>query len=120
MARRKTEQDKKHARKRAEVILKKLTGQMTATQAAKELGVSRKTYYEWEKRGVDGMLGALEDRDSGRPSQPVDGEKESIKKLVTRMKKSLLKAEQRHSIRVYMDDELKVIEAIEKNGLKKK
>jgi transposase len=47
------------ARLRAELILKVRTGQMTATAAAAALGVSRKTYYEWEVRGLRGMLRAL-------------------------------------------------------------
>jgi hypothetical protein len=49
--------------------------------------------------------------------RPADGEKESIKKMVTRMQKSLLKLERRDSIRTYMDDELRVMDAIERNGL---
>jgi hypothetical protein len=50
----------------------------------------------------------------------VDGEKEEIKRMVTRMQKALLKSEQRHSIRTYMDEELKAMDAVEKIGVKKK
>ena len=120
MARRKAEKSEDQARLRAKLIMKVLNKQMTASEAAKQLRVSRKTYYKWEKRGVEGMLTALTDRDSGRPSCPVDGEKESIKRTVARMKKQLLMAEQRAMIRTYMDDELKVMEKIENHGLKKK
>jgi excisionase family DNA binding protein len=40
------------ARLRAEVIMKVRCGLMTAQQAAEYLGVSRKTYYKWEQRGL--------------------------------------------------------------------
>jgi hypothetical protein len=40
------------ARLRAEVIMKVRCGLMTAQQAAEQLGVSRKTYYQWEERGL--------------------------------------------------------------------
>ena len=39
------------ARKKAELIMKALCGLMTASQAAEALGVPRKTYYQWERRG---------------------------------------------------------------------
>jgi transposase len=66
--------------KRAELILKVQGGEMTATEAARQLGVSRKTYYEWEKRGLAGMMEALADREGGRPSNPVHAEVEALKK----------------------------------------
>lgn len=53
-------------------------GQMTAAEGAKQLGVSRKTYYEWENRGLAGMMAALSNGRSGRPSSPVDAEKERL------------------------------------------
>lgn len=56
-----------HVRKRAEVIMKVRCGLLSATQAAKELGVSRKTYYKWEKRGLSALLDGLAEKDSGRP-----------------------------------------------------
>ena len=59
--------NKEQSRHRAEVIMKVRCGLMTATQAAKELGISRKTYYKWEQRGLEALLGGLEDQPSGRP-----------------------------------------------------
>ena len=53
-------------------------GLMSAAQAAEELGVSRKTYYKWEARGLSALLSSLEDQSGGRPAQPVDSEKESL------------------------------------------
>lgn len=70
------------ARRRAELIVQVRSGLLTATQAARQLGVSRKTYYEWEKRALCGMMGALENREGGRPSRRVDPEKEELKQRV--------------------------------------
>jgi transposase len=51
---------------------------MTARQAAEQLGVSRKTYYKWEERGLAGLLSGLADQASGRPCQPVDLERQAL------------------------------------------
>jgi len=66
------------ARLRAEVIMKVRCGLMTAREAACLLGVSRKTYYKWEQRGLAGLLSSLTDQASGRPCQPVDSQKQSL------------------------------------------
>jgi transposase len=63
---------------RAEVIMKVRCGLMTAQQAAEQLGVSRKTYYQWEERGLSALLSSLADKGSGRPSQPADSEKQAL------------------------------------------
>lgn len=66
--------------KKAEMILKVRSGVMTASEAAKQLGISRKTYYQWEKKALGGMMEALEERPVGRKSPPEDAEKEELKK----------------------------------------
>ncbi len=43
---------------------------MTASEAAAQLGVSRKTYYKWEQRGLSALLDGLSDQDPGRPEKP--------------------------------------------------
>ena len=68
------------ARLRAEVIMKVRCGLMTAREAAEHLGVSRKTYYQWEQRGLAALLSSLADQASGRPCQPVDSEKQSLER----------------------------------------
>jgi transposase len=40
---------------------------MKATEAAAMLGVSRKTYYKWEQRGLAALLAGLQDQAAGRP-----------------------------------------------------
>jgi transposase-like protein len=71
--------------KRAELILKVQSGQMTAKAAARELGVSRKTYYVWERRALAGLMEAVADREGGRPSNPVRAEVEALKKEQERL-----------------------------------
>jgi transposase len=91
------------ARKRAEIILKVRSGQMTAKEAAKVLGISRKTYYEWEQRGLQGMLEALSNRPPGRPEIPRDPEKEALKQKVEDLEQKLLLSEHVEEIRKLMD-----------------
>jgi len=49
------------------VILQRLAGSLTAIEAARQLGMSRKSYYQWETRALRGMQMAL---DRGRPGRP--------------------------------------------------
>jgi len=87
------EQDKKLARERALVILQVRSGALTAKEGAKLLGVSRKTYYEWEERALKAMALALENRPAGRPTVPVDEEKEGLRERVLELEKKLDLAE---------------------------
>ena len=80
-------EDRQTARLRAEVIMKVRCGLMSASQAAEQLGVSRKTYYKWEERGLSGLLSSLEDQSGGRPSQPVDLEKQSLEQELARARR---------------------------------
>lgn len=59
---------KETAKSRTEMIVKVRAGLMTAKGAAEALGVSRKTYYKWEKKGLQAMLAAERDGTAGRPS----------------------------------------------------
>jgi transposase len=54
--------DKEQARLRAAVVFAVRSGQITAEEGARRLGVSRKTYYEWEQRALAAMTGALESK----------------------------------------------------------
>ena len=68
------------ARRRAQIIVQVQSGRLTATEAAQQLGVSRKTYYQWERRALGGMIEALQDKECGRPSKPHDEQKEGLQK----------------------------------------
>ena len=47
------------ARKRAELIMKVRCSLMSSSEAAAEMGVSRKTYYKWERKGLVGLLASV-------------------------------------------------------------
>jgi len=87
------EQNKKLARERALVILQVRSGAITAKEGAKLLGVSRKTYYEWEKKSLRAMALALENHSAGRPPAPVDEEKETLRERIQELEKKLDLAE---------------------------
>ena len=88
------EKDKKLARERAAIILQVRSGALTAAEGAERLGISRKTYYEWEDRALQAMTLALENHTAGRPSVPPDAEKEELQRKVRDLEKKLLLAEQ--------------------------
>jgi transposase len=89
----KREKEQKLARRRALVILQVRSGALTAKEGAQRLGVSRKTYYEWEERALKAMALALENRRLGRPPVPVDQEKETLRERVQELEKKLDLAE---------------------------
>lgn len=77
------------SRKRTEIILKVRSGEITATQGAKQLGISRKSYYQWEKRGLEGMMKSLEENAPGRPEKETDLVKEAMEKKIRELEKEL-------------------------------
>ena len=87
------EQEKKLARERASIILQVRSGALTATEGAERLGISRKTYYEWEDRALQAMALALENHAPGRPPDPLDAEKEELQRKVRDLEKKLYLAE---------------------------
>ena len=68
------------ARLRAELFMKVRCGLITACQAADQLGVSHKTYYKWEQRGLSAMLDSVTDQPPGRPAQPADAHRLELEK----------------------------------------
>jgi transposase len=86
-------EEKKLARERAAVILEVRSGKLTATEGAERLGISRKTYYEWEDRALKAMAEALENQAPGRPPAPLDPEKEELQGKVKELEKKLYLAE---------------------------
>ena len=68
------------ARKWAEKIMAVRSGKLTATEAARELSVSRKTYYEKENRALAALAEALRDQPAGRPAQETDVEKAELQR----------------------------------------
>lgn len=70
-----------------------------AEEGAHRLGVSRKTYYEWERRALEAMTGALEDRAPGRPGTPRDEEKKRFQEKITELENKLFVAEKTVEVR---------------------
>jgi len=91
--RHKKEKEQKLARERALVILQVHGGTLTAKQGAQLLGVSRKTYYEWEEKSLKAMALALENRPPGRPPVLMDPEKEALRERIQELEKKLDRAE---------------------------
>jgi transposase len=84
MATMRKQPSKQHtARLRAELIMKVRCGLITARQAAQQLGVSRKTYYKWEQRGLMGLLDGVADQSPGRPPQPSDNHRQALERQLS-------------------------------------
>lgn len=91
--------DNELARKRAAVIFAVRSGQITAEEGARRLGVSRKTYYEWENRAMEALTHALENGAAGRPGVPRDEEKERLAQEISELKSKLFIAEKTVEVR---------------------
>lgn len=92
-------EDKELARKRAAAIFAVRSGQITAEEGARRLGVSRKTYYEWERRALQAMTEAMEDKAPGRPSIPQDEEKQRLQSENAELRNKLFVAEKTVEVR---------------------
>lgn len=60
---------------------------MSASQAATELGVSRKTYYKWEQRGLAALLDGLSDQLPGRPEKPDTTAEKNLEKQLAELRR---------------------------------
>ena len=109
------EQERKLARERASIILQVRSGVLTATEGAERLGISRKTYYEWEDRALAAMAEALENHLPGRPPIPLDAEKEELQRKVRDLEKKLYLAEKTIEVK----DLLSAYETFQAGGAKK-
>jgi transposase len=87
------------ARQRAQLILQGRSGVLTAEVAARQLGVSRKTYYQWERRALAAMVEALGNRDQGRPPRPSDPEKAALRRQPEELQAKLAVLEQTERLR---------------------
>ena len=100
--RHKKQKEQKLARERALVILQVRSGALTAKEGAKLLGVSRKTYYEWEEKSLKAMALALENRPAGRPPVAVDEEKETLRERIRELEKKLDAAEKAVHVKEFL------------------
>lgn len=91
--------DEELARERASVIFAVRSGRITAEEGARRLGVSRKTYYEWERKALEAMTEALENKAPGRPALPHDEEKERLQEKITELENELFVAKKTVEVR---------------------
>ena len=87
------------ARQRAHLIMQVRSGMVTAEAAARQLGISRKTYYKWERRALTAMVVALGTREQGRPPQPRDPETAALRRELTALQAKLTVLEQTERLR---------------------
>ncbi len=87
------------ARQRAQLIMQVRSGLLSAQKAARQLGISRKTYYKWERRALAAMVEALGNREHGRPPRPTDPEKEALQRQTEELQAKLQVLEQTARIR---------------------
>jgi DNA-binding XRE family transcriptional regulator len=98
----------KEAQLRASVIMRVQKGQITATEGARLLGVSRKTYYAWEKRGLSALLAGVSQQEPGRPAQSFDRDKEKLLQKVAVLEEELARAKEIDAVRQVMIDLAKI------------
>lgn len=72
------------------LIMRVEGGQMTASEAARQMGVSRKTFYQRAQRGLEGMAMALTPRPAGRPGNVRDTEKETLLAQIEQLQREKL------------------------------
>ena len=89
---------------RASLILQVRSGQITAQQAAQQLGISRQAFYKWEKRALKALLNALENQPAGRPKGTTDPEKDQLKNRVQELERKVRLYEERESLRVLLKE----------------
>jgi transposase len=87
------------ARQRAQWIMQVRSGVLSAQEAARQLGISRKTYSKWERRALAAMVEALGNREQGRPPRPLDPEKEALQRQAQELQAKLEVLEQTEQIR---------------------
>jgi len=91
-------------RQRAQLIMQVRSGVVTADAAARQLGISRKTYYKWERRALTAMVAALGTRDQGRPPQPRDPEKAALRRELTELQAKLTVLERTERLRQLLSE----------------
>lgn len=84
---------------RASLILQVRSGQITAQQAALQLGISRQAFYKWERRALKALLNALQDQPAGRPKGTTDPEKDQLQTRVEQLERQVRLYEQREELR---------------------
>jgi transposase len=91
------------AQQRALLIMQVQAGVITATEAARQLGISRKTYYQWEARALQGLLEAVTQQPPGRPRQADRPKERQLAQQVDQLQKELDQAQESQEIRAALN-----------------
>ena len=70
---------------RSQTLLDVTAGRKTSKEAAEALGVSRKTWHAWQRRGLEALLEGMSRRPPGRRAAAADPEKTALRKRVTEL-----------------------------------
>ena len=70
---------------RSQTLLDVTAGRTSSKEAAQALGVSRKTWHAWQRRGLEGLLEGMSRRPPGRRAPPADPEKAALRKRVSEL-----------------------------------
>ena len=77
-------------RERAMMIVQVRAGRTTVKEAAQALDIAPKTYHEWEKRGLEGMMQGLTNREPGRPTTVSDPEVQRLERQVKELETKVM------------------------------
>jgi transposase-like protein len=93
------------AQQRAALILQVRSGQLTATEAARQWGVSRQQYYQWERRALQALLRALSPQPKGRPRKRAsDPDRQALLSQIRQLEQRVQRYEQKEKLRALVNE----------------
>jgi transposase len=99
---RKLRQDRELARKRVAIMVAVRGGKLSVEDAARELGISRKTYYEWEQKALGAMTEAMTNRPAGRPSTKLDPQVQALQRRVKDLENEVIMLQETQEARTLL------------------
>jgi transposase-like protein len=73
------------AKRRLEVILETITGQLTVSKACQQLGVGKSRFHALRSQTLQATLETLEPRPAGRPAKPISPEQTEVDELEAKL-----------------------------------
>lgn len=74
-----------HAKRRVELVLQTITGQITIPQACAELNICASAFHKMRTRTLQEMVEGMEPRQVGRPAEQVGPEQQRIEELTAQI-----------------------------------
>ena len=91
------------AQDKAQAVLAVWTERCQPAQVCRQLGISRKTYYQWEARALQGLLEAVTQQPPGRPRQADRPKERHLERKVDQLQKELDQAQESQEIRAALN-----------------